>query len=383
MATVAAPRRSIADPRFDVLQTGDWMVPMNAHGGRQELAPYPDWAAQYLVHRREDQLEYVLRQGELAGSFGIHIKEPDGRRLISIDQHPAFWLDGRADPDGRPRNGLKGRAEPGDNAHQPSMAYIPYLVTGDRFYLDEMQYWANFCLLSTFQDSHSNARAGSQGLLGYNEVRGIGWALRNLADAAAYSPDGDPYKAYFTQKVQNNLSWLDGYARSTQTPLGALFTNRRPEDQQWPPYAWIALWEQAYVAWSIDHAMRQGFGPGSAARDRIAQFQLKLFTSESAGYERAFAGAYVLAVGVKRGTEVSYFDTLAEVFRRTKEFGNFREFQGYYGPEARLMLLIAREQKWPGAEEAYAYLMRDVDPGGVTMRQDLERRSGWAIEERR
>jgi hypothetical protein len=379
MPTVIAPRRAIAGEAFDILRTGDWMVPMNAHGGRQDIAPYPDWVAQYLVHRRDDQREHLLRQGELAGSFGVHIKGPDGR-LISIDERPSYWLDGRADPDGRPRNGLKGRAEPGDNAHQPSMAYVPYLLTGDRFYLDEMQYWANFCLLSTFQDSHSNARSGSQGLLGYNEVRGIGWALRNLADAAAYSPDSDPYRRYFTEKVQNNLAWLDTQARTVQTPLGTMFSNRRPEDTQWPPYAWIALWEQTYVAWSIDHALRQGFTGGAAARDRIAKFQLKLFTSEAAGYDRAFAGAYVIAVGVKDGNRVSYFATLAEVFRRTKEFGNFREFQGYYGPEARLMLLIARDQQWPGAEEAYAYLMRDVDPSGVTMRQDLERRSGWGIE---
>ena len=379
MPSVQAPRRSIAGDKFDVLRTGDLMVPMNAHGGRPDLAPYPDWAAQYLVHRRDDQLAYVLRHGELAGSFGVHIKEPDGVRLVSIDDHPNYWLDNRAEANGRPKNGLRGAAEPGDNAHQPSLAYIPYLVTGDRFFLDEMEYWANFCLISTFQDSYSNARGAAQGLLHYNEVRGIGWALRNITDAAAYAPDLDPYKTYFTRKVQNNLVWLDNYARTFETPLGTLFTGRRPEDEQWPPYSWIALWEQTYVAWAVDHAIRQGIGPGEALRDRIAKFQLKLFTSGRDGFDRSFAGAYVLAVGTKGAGGVTYFSTMEEMFRRTKELGNYRVFEGYYGPEARLMLLIAREQGWPGADEAFTYLMRDAEPSGVTMQQDLEKRSGWAI----
>jgi hypothetical protein len=380
LSTVDAPQRSIDAPRFDILQTGDLMVPMNAHGGRPEIAPYPDWTAQYLVHKRKDQRAYVLRHGELAGSFGVHIKEPDGRRFISIDEHPNFWLDRRADPDGRPKQGLtRGLAEPGDNAHQPSLAFVPYLVTGDRFFLDEMKYWANYCLLSTFQDSYSNQRGGSEGLLASNEVRGIGWALRNLADTAAYLPDNDEMKAYFRQKVVNNLVWLDKHAASQATPLGTVFPLRRPEDEQWSPYTWIALWEHMYVAWAIDRAQQLGFSPGTALRDRIVKLQLKLFTSEREGYPRSYAGAYVLAVGTRSGRNVSYFNTIGEVFKITDKYGNFRAFQGYYGPEARLMLQIALRNGWSGAADSLQYLMSSTSAEGVTTIADLNKRSGWAI----
>jgi hypothetical protein len=380
MPGVEAPARAIADARFEGLKTGDLMVPMNAHGGRPEIAPYPDWTAQYLVHKRPDQRAYVLRHGELAGSFGIHIKEADAVRLISIDEHPNFWLDPRADADGRPKNGLlRGLAEPGDNAHQPSLAYVPYLVTGDRFFLDEMKYWANFTLLWTFQDSYSKQRGGSEGLLAANEVRGIGWGLRNLADAAAYVPDNDEMKAYFTQKVVNNLKWLDKNAATTAGPLGTLFPRRRPEDEQWAPYTWIALWEQMYVAWAIDHAQQQGFQPGSGMRDSIVGVQLKLFTSEGEGYRRTHAGAYVLAVGTRSGQNINYFKSWDEVFRITEKFGNFRAFTGYYGPEARLMLMIAKRQRLAGAAESYQYLMSYTGADGVSMTADLAHRSGWAI----
>jgi hypothetical protein len=379
LSLVDAPPRSIADPRFDILRTGDLTVPMNAHGGRPEIAPYPDWTAQYLVHKRPDQRAFMLRHGELAGSFGVHIKEGDGVGLISIDERPNFWLDSRADPDGRPRNAsLRGRAEPGDNAHQPSLAFVPYLVTGDRFFLDEMKYWANFCLLWTFQDSYSRQRGGADGLLVPNEVRGIGWALRNLADAAAYVPDGDDMQAYLRHKVINNLTWLDQYAAGHSTPLGTLFPMRRPEDDQWGPYTWIALWEHSYVAWAIDRAQQHGFAPGAVLRDRIVKLQLKLFSSEQDGFARSHAGAYVLAVGTRSGQSVTYFPTIGEVFRITHKYGNFRPLEGYYGAEARLMLLIAKRLHLPGAAESYAYLMSH-EADGVTMRGDLGRRSGWAI----
>ena len=379
LPSVDEPARSIADPRFDILKTGDMTVPMNAHGGRPELAPYPDWTAQYLVHKRPDQRAYMLRHGELAGSFGIHIKEADGVRLISIDERPNFWLDSRADPDGRPKNGsLRGRAEPGDNAHQPSLAFVPYLVTGDRFFLDEMKYWANFCLVWTFQDSYSRQRGGSDGLLAPNEVRGVGWALRNLADAAAYIPDADEMRAYFREKVINNLTWLDQHATNLSTPLDTLFPLRRPEDDQWGPYTWIALWEHSYVAWAVDRAQQLGFGPGTTLRDRIVKLQLKLFSSEREGFARSHAGAYVLAVGTRSGWDVTYFPTIAEVFRVTEKYGNFRPLEGYYGPEARLLLMIAKRLELPGAADSYQYVMSHSTEG-VSMLTDLSRRSGWAI----
>jgi hypothetical protein len=179
--------------------------------------------------------------------------------------------------------------------------------------------------------------------------------------------------------VINNLTWLDKHAASQATPLGTLFPLRRPEDEQWAPYSWIALWEHMYVAWAIDHAQQHGFGPGSALRDRVVKLQLKLFTSEAEGYKPSYAGAYVLAVGTRSGQTIKYFDTIGEMFRITDKFGNFRQFEGYYGPEVRLMLMIGMRLGLPGAEKAYEGLHSHVGADGVSMKADLARRSGWGI----
>ena len=79
-----------------------------------------------------------------------------------------------------------------DNAHQPSLAYVPYLLTGDRYYAEEMAFWANYGMLRTYPGDGVRT---SRGILENGEVRAFGWALRNLADAAAYYPDASPVKS--------------------------------------------------------------------------------------------------------------------------------------------------------------------------------------------
>lgn len=399
LSTVAKPGPTLTAPRYGILQFGDLTVPMNAHGGRPEIAPYPDWTAHYIVHKDSASRAYMLRHGELAGSWGVHVREPDGRSLVSIEARPTYWLDRRAAENEfeGPKNGLKGRAEPGDLAHQPSLAYVPYLVTGDRFFADEVAFWANFSLIGTFAAPH--ARNAGQGLLMYNEVRGIGWGLRNLGDAAAYLPDDDPNKAHLAAKVWSNLVALEEYGSTFQSgPVQTLFPGRRPEDesQRYAPFMWVSLWEQTYLAWAVDHVMQHGpvtadinFGSaGSAVRDRIARLQLRLFTDPAWPADPVRQAPYVLAAGQWRAGStrvVEYFQSLAEVASATFKPGDpgqppdfIRPLPGYYGPEARLLLLICERLGEKAASKALADLMNNSH-AGVSMRQDLNRRSGWAI----
>jgi hypothetical protein len=156
---------------------------------------------------------------------------------------------------------------------------------------------------------------------------------------------------------------------------------RWAEDGGRPPYVFIALWEHIYVAWAVDRALQLGFAPGAAFRDRVARFQLRLFTSEAEGFDRSFASSYVLAVAEKRTSadRWTYLTSMREMFTLAKSYGDYRPFPGYYGPEARLMLLIGDHLRWPGAEDSLTYLMGTSDEHGVTMAQDLRRRSGWAL----
>jgi hypothetical protein len=261
------------------------------------------------------------------------------------------------------------------------LAYVPYLLTGDRYYADEMAYWGNYVLLATFQDQAYNARGGSKGLLHSNETRGIAWGLRNMVDAAAYLPDGDPVKSYLADKVTNNLKWADEYATAHVTPLGTYFEDQTADTVGTKIWSIPRPWQNNYVAWSLDHAEQQGFQGGEKLRDRLVQFQLKLFTSPD--FNREYAGAYVLRIGTKQEDgSIEYYKSLKEVFQET--YGKNKEkpipFAGFYGTDARLMLMIARREGMSGAKEAYQFLYPKI--GRVLPNHDapyLATSPGWAI----
>jgi hypothetical protein len=382
-------------PAFDILQPGAVLANMPGHGGRPELAPYPDWTARYLVHRNLQQRRFVLAHGDLSGSWPIHVRQAEGaatsgigaERYVSLDQRPTVWLDVRAQNagfdyiHGTPlpiREYTSTTPGPGqsplipDNAHQPSLAYVPYLLTGDRFYAEEMAFWANYAMLRT---SNSNGVRSSAGILESNEVRGFGWALRNLVDAAAYYPDASPMKAHLVEKVTNNLTWLDTYANSQDpitNPFRALWVDRRPEGP-----GFRGLWEENYLAYAIDRAFHQGFSGGLAHRDAIAKFQLLLFTSEP-DYPRLQAAPSVVGVGTSGSGGLIYYRTMSEIWNATAS--HTRPFAGYYGPEARLNLMIGVTHGWFGAQDAYNYLWPFISVDPIWPAPDLAMRAGWALD---
>src|SRR5262249_13604330 len=91
-----------------------------------------------------------------------------------------------------------------DGAHTPSLTYVPYLVTGSHYYLDELQAQASWQLASLWPDGRGN----SAGLFDGHafQVRNQAWGLRDVTDAAFITPDSNPLKSYFVEKVNANLT---------------------------------------------------------------------------------------------------------------------------------------------------------------------------------
>jgi hypothetical protein len=96
-------------------------------------------------------------------------------------------------------------------AHHPAMVYIPYLLSGDWYYLEEAQFWASFGLAWVAPGECNWCRGNSLGYIyGSTEPRAEAWSLRSLAEAAFISEDGTPEKAYFEAKLQNNIAAREG-----------------------------------------------------------------------------------------------------------------------------------------------------------------------------
>jgi hypothetical protein len=71
-----------------------------------------------------------------------------------------------------------------DTAHQPACSYLPFLLTGDPYFLETLQGQATFCILE-------NPDAPPEGGVGL-QPRATGWTARTLAAAARVSPADPP-----------------------------------------------------------------------------------------------------------------------------------------------------------------------------------------------
>src|SRR5262249_47700810 len=197
--------------------------------------------------------------------------------------------------------------------------------------------------------------------------RGFGWVLRNMAEAAAYYPDASPVKAHLAQKVVNNLNWLDAYANSLKTPNNPLWIV-----YAWTPYDrpegpnYFTHWENNYLAYGIDRAVKLGFANDNAYRDAANDLQLKFFTSEP-DYPRAEGAPYAIPYGAPDASKsqgpTTYFTTMAQF--KPGAVANHRDFSGYYGPEARIAIMEARERGGAGAQAAYDYLWPFIGTGAA------------------
>jgi len=239
-------------------------------GMRDELCILPRWAVMCLFSWDNRLREIVLGQAELAANAPVHWRETDPEksffgRVISIDDRPSVMT--RADTDvstGLPADaGVQDHQNWSiDRAHQGSFAFIPYLVTGERFYLDEMYYWAGYDLSMAATDP-SWGRDYSQGLL-RDQVRGEAWALRQIADAAAIAPDGEPEKDYFEEKISNNIqAWLSEEGRY---PLGywGMDTYATLDGMDTSKVKYITSpWMEDFMLLSLVHAGELGYDTGA------------------------------------------------------------------------------------------------------------------------
>jgi len=259
---------------------------MPTTGGREELGMLPAWSASYLLSMDKRARMVTLGNGDLAGSWSTHYRDKQTDRPISLLDYPYMTIYGHTGDTKNPATG-KYEAFPAcasstackspytpDSAHQAAFAYLPYLVTGDYYYLEELQFWS---MWNNFL-SNPSYRQNIKGLLQQEQVRAQGWSLRTLAEAAYITPDNDRMKSHFVQLLNNNLDWYN--ATYTNNPsankLGVIATNSA--------YAYlsgtgIAPWQDDFFTAAVGHAYELGFDKAESLLKWKAQFAVARMTS--------------------------------------------------------------------------------------------------------
>jgi hypothetical protein len=254
---------------------------MPSTGGRDDIGLLPGWAAQYLLSMDKRAREVTLGTADLSGSWSSHYRDKNTDRPVSLADYPYMTILGRSTDTQNPVT-KKYEAFPAcagaslcdtpnthDSSHQPALAYLPYMLTGDYYYLEELEFWAMWNAFS----SNPGYRQAAKGLFQPDQVRGQAWSLRTAAEAAFIVPDQDSLKQTFVNIVSNNLDWYNtNYTNNSAATLGALTHGYA---MAYNGGTGLAPWQDDFFTSAVGHAAELGFTKANALLAWKAQFPIQ------------------------------------------------------------------------------------------------------------
>ena len=328
---VPASALSTMKTRWDASNTGPMgmamFVPgMGTTGGRPDIGLHHGWAASYVLSMDERAKEITLGLSDLGGSWPIHYRDRKTDLPVSIVEYP--YVSTRRigsdsyNPVTKLHEDLPVCTAAGqctvpyapDTSHQPSMAYLPYLVTGDTYHLDELLFWSNWNLIA----KNPGYRGYAKGIISGDQVRGQAWTLRTLAQTAYLTPDAHPLKAYFTKILDTNLDWYNAmYAAGTTNNLGFIDHNTSMYAVAYPgpegANAGVAPWMDDFFTSAAGHTLELGFTKVKPLLDWKARFPVGRMMAP--GY--CWIDGAVYALQVRNNVSSPYYATFAEAYKMT------------------------------------------------------------------
>jgi hypothetical protein len=331
---------------------------MGTTGGRFDIGPLTGWQAAWLMTGDRRAARQAIGQAEAAGSIPWHLWDAANNEWLSAERYPGLWTDGRGGPP--PRGLLHGipERETGwqlDTPHQPNAAFLPYLLTGRRAFLDEVLAQGAYNVVSTWPGART--ASGREGLLviRMRQIRGAAWSARALDEAAYVVPEEDPNARYLRRVAARQWEW----ARQ-QIPA---WTTMQGEAHGWlPPYELgsggveLAPWQQDYFASTVAGAARRGDANARALLAWMENFLVGRFEQAGRGFARNDGAAYQIAMGMG-GRNTPPFTSWAEIGAATRSRGlsNGDGWARSQGDYARLALqALAQTADALGSERALA-----------------------------
>lgn len=311
-------------PKTEPMGIGLAKGDMPGTGGRRDIGLLPGWAATYLLSMDARAKMVTLGTADRAGSWTMHYRDKNTGYPISVLDFPYMTLAGKYNDTRDYSTGKfyafpalpKGTSNTGqDNAHQPGFAYLPYLVTGDYYYLEELQFWGMYNILGM----NPGYRKHGLGLLAREQVRGQAWCMRTLGEAAYITPDNHPLKSHFTQLLNNNLEYYN--AEYTDNPnankLGVIVNGYavgyKDETDELSNGTGAAPWQDDFFTSAIGHLAELGF----VEADRLLRWKSQFVIGRMVGEGVCWSAAanYTYQVRPKEGAP--FFETFREAYADT------------------------------------------------------------------
>ncbi|QHE88868.1 hypothetical protein F9K07_14000 [Hydrogenophaga sp. BPS33] len=303
-------------------------------GGRPEIGALPRWTVLYLLTQDERARASMMANADASAAVPVHYRDEGTGQPLDVQRNPNVTvLFGTSSP---VLPAVSGSTiwEP-DTPHQGSFAYIPYLLTGDEFYLDEMMFWASWNIANV----HPISREAGKGLIYENQIRGQAWGMRSIAEAAFALPETHPQKSYFKTILSNNLTWYQtNYTNNAGvSPLGAI-ENRYEAGRAVP-------WNNDFMGIVFSWMAENDEPKSKDILDWFSRFNVGRYLAESDGFCTVKAPGYYWWI---RDTGGRLITTWRELFAR-----NYPE--AVNSPCSSLAMNV---EAYPATAEGYAAISR-------------------------
>jgi len=309
------------------MKIGPLVSYMPMTGGRVDIGSLPSWSVTYLLSQDKRAKDLMMAAADGSATWSIHYRDENTGYPVRVDnevnKNITFHMNlAHKGPLPVPRcanNDGKLCETPyeADTAHQPSMVYLPYLVTGDYYYLEELQFWAAWNPLGTDPGYSGNG----QGLVRWQQVRGQAWSMRTLGHVAYITPDKDYMKAYFNKMLDNNLEYYQStFLAAGANALGvydgtgvAAFDNVN-----------YAPWQDDFLTWSFGYLSELGFAKATPILQYKAKFPVGRMTAPGACWIQA-SSYFMLS---RESATSPRYKTFAELFAGNFKNDNIRDDDG-------------------------------------------------------
>ncbi len=367
-------------------------MPTTGQTDSEDVGLITDYQAKYLLSQDPREAAVMFAQADAAGSIPWHFRDEHTGLPITITSHPGIRICTNGPGVGKDKlpetYSTKDTGWTPDTAHAPALDYLPYLLTGSHYYLDELQFHAAWILAF----NNPIFRGGAAGLLNTRteeQTRGVAWDLRTYADAAYATPDNDPFKAYFTRYVKANLDLLVQHyivdrALKAAGPLEGWVQGYNLNSRREPQ---VAPWQQAFLAMTLGYVGQRGFPAADRVLRWMGGFLTGLYLNADAGFDPRYASAYELQVTDPATRRP--FDSWAKVFTAsfqnkpgglgpsTADLGYPKDPGGYAAAGQGALASLITAGGGPRAVAAYATAVALTESYGLT--QAFSTMPKWAI----
>lgn len=287
------------------MSTAALLTGMGATGDRQEIGPITNLQASYLMRNNAEALTGLLAQAEAVGSFPFWLRDDSGS-LIDVYKHPYIGFTATADGARHPQiypafpRGSDGKVMPDffqlNLAHFPSVAFVPWLLTDDPYFLEGIQATA---IYAAIEHNYHQINKKLPGLANPPVPRAWAWGLREIIRMAAFAPETTPSwlqpRSYFRKMADDNLTYAKMHMAS-KTKATRVFHMATGNN------GFFCSWQESYLGNILGWMRWSGFFPEwNEAVDWFAEPFLRLTAPDSeGGWNRRWPVPYYAAVGNAR-----------------------------------------------------------------------------------